>query len=109
MIVSYTCIVLAMQLIQKLSNMKSLNNLHGNPLFVGSLVYCADKAYQSNIADVISIGRTNVTVSYTHFNTRKLTIRKVNVTKFHLPLIHNANVSGIEYDPKQLKYVQIAD
>lgn len=84
--------------------MKTINNTFNQQLFIGSLVYFADKAYQHNMADVLSIGRTNVLLSYSHFNTRIRIFKKVNVNSVALPLIHNANVVGIEYNKETEKY-----
>lgn len=88
--------------------MKSLNNTFNQQLFKGSLVYYADKTYQYNMADVLSIGRTNVLLSFTHFKTREKIFKKVNVNNTPLPLIHNANVVGIEYNAETDKYHAVA-
>lgn len=81
--------------------MKTLNNLHGNPLYVGSSVY-----YGNHIAEVVKIGIKNVSVTFTDYKFNKTT-KKVNLLTTHLLLIHNANVNGIEYDGKSMKYIEV--
>lgn len=71
---------------------KYIKNLHGEPIYIGSHVY-----YGYHIAIVSAIGRKNIKCKFSATNKSGRMIdhvKTVNVTKFHLPLIHNADVDG---------------